>query len=74
MPKATRQPIPMFLAVELGPVGGAEVLENGVPQLAQNLALLSFANPQFGQYIFFRVSDAKNMVHWYLCTLVATDD
>jgi hypothetical protein len=29
-------------------------LENGVPQLAQNLTLLSFANPQFEQYIFFQ--------------------
>jgi hypothetical protein len=42
-------------------------LEKGVPQLAQNLALLSFANPQFEQYIFFRVSDAES---WYIVSNV----
>ncbi len=47
----------MFFAIELFPAAGTGVwyctgsLEKEVPQLAQNLAALSLANPQLGQNI-----------------------
>ena len=63
----TTQPSAMFLPVSLeaGALGryggwGGAAAPSGVPQLAQNLALSAFDNPQFGQGIMlFTVSDLR---------------
>lgn len=62
---AIRQPTPIFFAIELFPPAGTGVwyctgsLKKEVPQLAQNLAALSLANPQLGQNIDLGVLNDK---------------